>query len=92
MDEGSQICVWEPHQSEQKYGQCALFFDNFQKAPTSENYIDGLVKSMAGLSMSAAPVTPKLKRWLVDMDNSNEEQDDIEIPKKKKKTKKSKKL
>lgn len=42
--------------------------------------------------MSAAPVTPKLKRCLVDMDNSNEEQDDIEIPKKKKKTKKSNKL
>lgn len=29
------------------------FFDNFRKAPTCENYIDGPVKSMAGLSMSA---------------------------------------
>lgn len=58
---------------------------------TCEHYIDSLVKSMAGLSMSPAPVTPKAKPRLVDMEDSNEEQEQVE-PLKKKNTKKSKNL
>ena len=58
---------------------------------TCKHYIDGLVKSMAVLSMSPAPVTPKAKPRLVDMENSNEEQEQVEPPKKKK-IKKSKNL
>ena len=46
---------------------------------------------MAVLSMSPAPVTPKAKPRLVDMENSNEEQEQVEPPKKKK-IKKSKNL
>ena len=41
--------------------------------------------------MSPAPVTPKGKPWLVDMEDSNEEQEQVE-PLKKKNTKKSKNL
>ena len=41
--------------------------------------------------MSPAPVTPKAKPWLVDMEDSNEEQEQVE-PLKKKEYKKIEKL
>ena len=65
----------------------ALFFNQFQKVPTCEHYIDGLVK-MAGLSVSPAPAGPRVKGRLADIEDS-EEQKPVEIPIKKKKVKKS---
>ena len=64
------------------------FFSNFQKLPTCDNYIDSLVKSMAGLSMSASPSTPTLKRRLADIEDSKEVEEIVETKKKKKKKKK----
>ena len=60
------------------------FFGGFQKLPTCEHYIDGLDKSMAGLSVSPAPVTPKTKRRLVEIADSEEEEEEVEPPKKEK--------
>ena len=66
----------------------ALFFNQFQKVPTCEHYIDGLAKRMAGLSVSPAPAGPRVKGRLADIEDS-EEQKPVEIPIKKKKVKKS---
>ena len=66
------------------------FFNEFQKSPICEHYIDGLIKSMAVLSMSSAPVTPKIKCRLTDIEDFDEDEEQIETTKKKKKTKKSK--
>ena len=65
------------------------FFNQFQKAPTCEHYIDGLVKRMAGLSVSPAPAGPRVKCHLADIEDSEEEQKQVEIPINKKKVKKS---
>ena len=66
------------------------FFNEFQKSPICEHYIDGLIKSMAVLSMSSAPVTPKIKCRLIDIEDFDEDEEQIETTEKKKKTKKSK--
>ena len=67
------------------------FFLEFQKSLTCENYIDALVNSMAGLSMSAPPTPASAKRRLVDIQDSEEEEDVVQRPKKKnKKAKKTK--
>ena len=58
------------------------FFHEFQKSPTCENYIDALVNSMAGLSMSAPPTPASAKRRLVDIQDSEEEEDVVQRPKK----------
>ena len=56
------------------------FFNEFQKSPICEHYIDGLIKSMAVLSMSSAPVTPKIKCRLIDIEDFDEgEEKDKEI-------------
>ena len=65
------------------------FFNKFQKSRTCNHYIDGLVKSMTGLSMSPALVTPKTKHQLIDIEDSDQNKEEIETPKKKKKTKKN---
>lgn len=65
------------------------FFDKFQKIPTCDNYIDGLVKSMAGLKITATPDKATVKRWLIDIEDS-EEEGERETVKRKKKSKKSK--
>ena len=42
------------------------FFNEFQKSPTCQPYIDGLVRNMAGLSVSAPSDTPTVKRsWWI---------------------------
>ena len=68
------------------------FFNEFQKAPTCERYIESLVKSMAGLSVSVPTPEPGVKRHLVDIEDSDEEEQSVETPKKKKKSKKSRSL
>ena len=65
------------------------FFDNFQKMPTTDNYVDGLISSMAGLKISATLERPTVKRRLAEMEDS-EEEEETEILRKKKKPKKSK--
>ena len=60
------------------------FFNEFQKAPTCERYIESLVKSMAGLSVSAPTPEPGVKRRLVDIEDSDEEEQPVETPKRKK--------
>ena len=65
------------------------FFHDFQEEPTCEHYIEGLLKSMARLSVSPAPAGPRVKWCLVEMEDWEEEQEQAEIPKKKKKAKKS---
>ena len=67
-------------------------FNEFQKAPTCDRYIESLVKSMSGLSVSAPKPEPGLKRRLVDMEDSEEEVRPTETPRKKKKAKKSRSL
>ena len=49
------------------------FFDKFQKMPTANNYIDCLVKSMAGLKITSTPETPRVKRKLVELGDSESE-------------------
>ena len=68
------------------------FFNEFQKAPTCDRYIESLVKSMSGLSVSAPTPEPGLKRRLVDMEDSEEEVRPTETPRKKKKAEKSRSL
>ena len=68
------------------------FFNEFQKVPTCERYIESLVKSMAGLSVSAPIPEPGAKRRLVDIEDSDEEEQPVETPKKKKKSKKPRSL
>ena len=65
------------------------FFDKFQKTQTTDNYVDGLVRSMAGLKISATPERPAVTRSLAEMEDS-EEEEETEILPKKKKSKKSK--
>ena len=65
------------------------FFNEFQKAPTCERYIESLVRSMAGLSVSAPTPEPGVKRQLMDIEDSEEEERATETPRKKKKAKKS---
>ena len=65
------------------------FFNEFQKVPTCERYIESLVKSMAGLSVSAPTPQPAVKRRLVNIEDSDEEEQPVERPRKKKKGKKS---
>ena len=66
------------------------FFHEFQKSPTCENYIDALVNSMAGLSMSAPPTPASAKHRLVDIQDSEEEKMCKDQKKKNKKAKKTK--
>ena len=68
------------------------FFGKFQKMPTADNYIDCLVRSIAGLNITSAPDAPRVMRRLVELGDSEneEEQEEAPIPKKKKKAKKSK--
>ena len=68
------------------------FFNEFQKAPTCERYIESLVKSMAGLSVSAPTPEQGVKRRLLDIEDSGEEEQPVETPKKKKKSKKPRSL
>ena len=68
------------------------FFHEFQKVPTCERYIESLVKGMAGLSVSATIPEPGVKRCLVEIEDSDEEEQWVEKPKKKKKAKKSRSL
>ena len=66
------------------------FFRTFQKAPTCEYYIDALVQSMAGLTISQS-ATPASAKWrLVEIEDSEEDEAVVETPKKKKKKKKAK--
>ena len=66
------------------------FFHEFQEVPICERYIESLVKSMAGLSVSATTPEPGVKRRLVEIEDSDEEEQWVETPKKKKKAKKIK--
>ena len=56
------------------------FFDKFQKMPTANNYIDCLVKSMAGLKITSTPETPRVKRKLVELGDSESEVEQEEAP------------
>ena len=61
--------------------------------PTANNYIDCLVKSMAGLKITSTPETPRVKRRLVELGDSESEEEQEEAPiQKKKKSKKSKNI
>ena len=57
------------------------FFHEFQKALTCEHYIEALVKSMAGLSISLAPAEARVKRRLVEIQDSDEEEESVKTPK-----------
>ena len=43
--------------------------------PTTDNYVDGLVRSMAGPKISATPDRPPGKRRLVEMEDSEGEEE-----------------
>ena len=59
------------------------FFSTFQKAPTCEHYIDALVQSMAGLTISQPP-TPASTKWRsVEIEDLEEDGTVVETPKKK---------
>ena len=51
------------------------FFNNFQKSLTCDNYIDGIVKSMAGLSVSPSSSISTIKGRLIDIEESEEEEE-----------------
>ena len=57
--------------------------------PTTENYMDALVRSMCGLQIAPRPETPRVKRRLVELQDSETEEEPA-VPKKKKKSKKKK--
>ena len=65
------------------------FFNKFQKVPTTENYKDGLVRSISSLKIAATLETPRVKQRLFDLEDS-EYEDEEPIPKKKKKSKRAK--
>ena len=66
------------------------FFSEFQRMPTCDYSIDGLVRSMSGLSVSSATEKTTAKRRLMDIVDSDDEE--VVISKKKKKSKKYKSL
>ena len=65
------------------------YFGEFQKMPTTEKYMDGLVRSMCGLQITPTPETPRVKQRLVELQDSETEEEPA-VPKKKRKSKKKK--
>ena len=69
------------------------FFDQFQKSPTADNYMDALIESMGKLQIVLRQEIVGAKRRLMELADSNSEEEQVEerVPKKKK-SKKAKKI
>ena len=65
------------------------YFGEFHKMPTTENYMDGLVRSMCKLQIAPRPETPRVKRRLIELQDSETEEEPA-VAKKKRKSKKKK--
>ena len=65
------------------------FFSEFHKVQTTVNYMDAFVISMCGLQIAVTPETPRVKWRLVELEDSETEEEPA-VPKKKKKSKKKK--
>ena len=63
------------------------FFSKFHKVQTTVNYMDAFVISMCGLQIAVTPETPRVKWTLVELEDSETEEEPA-VPKKKKKSKK----
>ena len=68
------------------------FFDKFQKSPTADNCMDALIASMGKLQIVQRQEIVGAKRRLMELADSNSEEEQVEEPvPKKKKSKKAKK-